>query len=189
VVGLSVTPVPATITNATLRNVNIGLEASGLALQMSGGQITNALDAINVDGLNQSVGSWSLTNVSLSGNRRTGIRMRGLGAAARQTLTMRNSNANSNQGSGLLLLNVVTADLGTATSPGNNFLLGNGFSAIDVQGVAGESTVTAVGNTWQPSTQGSDASGHYPVTETIHGPIGLDLHTNFSLCDGCSLVR
>lgn len=51
-------------------------------------------------------------------------------------------------------------DLGTAASPGNNTILGT-LIGVSNSGQAGDAGVTAVGNTWNPSAQGADPSGHY----------------------------
>jgi hypothetical protein len=51
-------------------------------------------------------------------------------------------------------------DLGTVSDPGQNELTGNTGTSIRVQTAAGV-LVHAVGNTWEPSVQGADASGQY----------------------------
>jgi hypothetical protein len=66
------------------------------------------------------------------------------------------------------LITASQLDLGTAASPGNNTIL---CSSVGVAnwGQTGNASVTAVGNTWTPSVQGADASGHY-ASQLIAGP-------------------
>lgn len=53
-------------------------------------------------------------------------------------------------------------DFGTLLNPGNNVFSSTGAQTTNfVSGAAAAVTVQAVGNTWAPSVQGSDASGHY----------------------------
>lgn len=52
-------------------------------------------------------------------------------------------------------------DLGTAGSHGDNTLLGSAAGVGLSISVATSSVVTAVGNTWHPTVQGADGSGHY----------------------------
>jgi len=58
-------------------------------------------------------------------------------------------------------------DLGTVTSPGNNTILGGATVTgvgLLIDWITAGTTIQAVGNTWHPSTQGADASGHYAAT-------------------------
>lgn len=56
-------------------------------------------------------------------------------------------------------------DLGTVSSPGNNTFTAS-IQVLDLYGGG----VTAMGNTWLPNTQGSDALGRY-TTQTLTGPV------------------
>jgi len=189
-IGLSVSgPTPATFTSTSLHNLATGVESLGMALQISGGTFTANFIGIDIDGLNDGVGTASLSRVTLDRNNGVGVKVRGLRSTARQTLTLRDCSVSRTNGSGVLITDFVTADLGTPASPGGNTITGNLLPGVNIVGAAGRSEVTAVGNTWRPNTQGSDATGHYPVTETIPGPIPVDVGTNFAIADGCSLMR
>jgi hypothetical protein len=63
-------------------------------------------------------------------------------------------------------------NLGTAASPGNNTFLGTAAGLGVSLSTATTSVVSAVGNTWRPSVQGADASGHYAST-FIDGTAGV----------------
>jgi hypothetical protein len=65
-------------------------------------------------------------------------------------------------------------DLGTAASHGNNTILRTGTggdAAINDWGGDTDLGVSAVGNTWTPSEQGADASGHFTAGTHLDGPI------------------
>jgi hypothetical protein len=83
-----------------------------------------------------------------------------------------------------------TADLGTADSPGNNVFQNNGVSIavesnIGVNGIS----VQAVGNIWNPSVQNADENGKYATVATITGPVAAPANGNYSVNDGCKLLR
>ncbi|MFO0722554.1 MAG: Ig-like domain-containing protein [Myxococcota bacterium] len=84
--------------------------------------------------------------------------------------------------SGLTLLGDGTSsfDLGTGADPGGNIITGNATSASTsgiVVSTGASVVVRAVGNRFQPSTQGSDASGGYALGSGPCGASACDLTT------------
>jgi hypothetical protein len=81
-----------------------------------------------------------------------------------------------------------TFDLGTALAPGGNTIRGNEYGLYvytDGGALRAPWVIQAVGNTWDPSVQGSDADGHMLRGSIISGPYTA-LGTNFFV--GCDLV-
>ena len=64
-------------------------------------------------------------------------------------------------------------DMGTSFDAGENTLLANAQTSLDIA-VASSVVVQAVGNTWLPGNQGTDASGHFPLGTTAAGPFGVN---------------
>jgi hypothetical protein len=64
---------------------------------------------------------------------------------------------------------VASIDLGTASNPGSNQIFDNGQGVYENLFVKGNTTLTAVGNTWNGNVQGADAQGHYAASR-IDGP-------------------
>jgi hypothetical protein len=60
-------------------------------------------------------------------------------------------------------------------------ITGNVIAGLSVIGAAGQSQVTAVGDTWRARVQGSDGSGHdgYDIAASL----------NFGVAGGCSVAR
>lgn len=75
---------------------------------------------------------------------------------------LRGSNVSNNSDTGLALFIGAVADLGTQASPGLNTFTGNTNADVKANLTAGRA-FTAVGNTWNASVQGADASGRYSV--------------------------
>ena len=128
----------------------------------------------------------TVQNSSLTGNAI------GLETVGRSTLTLRGSSVQNNTTDGLKLTGNASAsfDLGTNASPGNNTIQGNtlGLRLNVPSGVI----VNAIGNTWKPDEQQSNAQGKYVPTPpetffefTAPAPIG----TNFSLQQAGSILR
>ncbi len=87
------------------------------------------------------------------------------------SITMRRTQivASENSGIWLAVHADTVVDLGTMASPGENTISGNHLSGTEQQanltyyGVA-PVVISAIGNTWDPKTQGTDASGRCSVT-------------------------
>jgi hypothetical protein len=71
----------------------------------------------------------------------------------------------------------VGLDLGSPSDPGNNVFSGNSVQALSVTGTLAR-TITASGNTWDPSVQGADTNGHMTSGSKITGPYSV-AGTNF----------
>jgi hypothetical protein len=175
--------VQATITRTDMRHLTVGVQASGMALQLSGGTIES--NGVGIDGGGE--GTWSLARASFFSNG-TAIAMHGFTTTAQPTLTMRDSGVQLSS-TGISIADFATADLGTAASPGNNVISFNDLPGLSFTCTAHQPPVTAVGNTWRANVQGSDAGGHYPVTDTISGPITFTNSTNFAISAGCGVIR
>jgi len=168
---------PVTLTNTTIRNLTgDGLGGRAVNLTMTGGALMNSQDGLQASG-----GTWSFTNVMITGNRGLGIYIQGTAANAIATLTMRGSTLSQNA-LGVDVFDFAVADFGTVASPGGNNFSGN------TDGNFGAQLINAVGNTWRPNVQGADAQGHYTVA-TIPGPVAFASGNNFVLGSGWSLQR
>jgi hypothetical protein len=124
-------------------------------------------------------GSIAITDSNLS----TGRSDIGVGIIA-PTLKLRDSVVeNSHTG---ILITGTGADLGTASDPGNNTFRGSalpGVTGVTVPTNVVNSTISAVGNTWNPNVQGADSSGRYPrpVVVTGQSPLVLAKGLNFNV--------
>jgi hypothetical protein len=187
-VGISfyeaVTPTLAAVTNTILRNMALdGVAGRTVAFTMTGGELSN-----NQVGITAVEGTWTLNNVVLNQNRNTGIYVQGGGTASPTTLTMRGCTL-ANSSTGVYLVNFAAADLGTVANPGNNAFLANTTLGLHIDLFNGPTLINAVGNTWRPGVQGSDAAGRYPVVAAILGPIDPGYGGNFRISAGSTLQR
>jgi hypothetical protein len=75
----------------------------------------------------------------------------------------------------------VPPDLGTSLSAGNNTIRATGvpLTSVGLRVKTGV-LVSAAGNTWRASTQGSDTSGHY-ATKLINGPVAGGAGDNYDI--------
>jgi len=76
---------------------------------------------------------------------------------------------------------VGTVDLGSATDPGENTILG-GPGAVGLAIVRAGTTMLAAGNVWHPDVQGTDAVGHYRAALAI-GLLPFEPGNNYSSTD------
>ena len=70
---------------------------------------------------------------------------------------------------GISLGHDAEVDLGTAASPGHNTIQGHRLG-LYIPDTGSARTLQAVGNTWQPLSQGADAEGHYGA-QLLRGPV------------------
>ncbi len=179
------TPTTATLTGTTLRNMaNSGLAGRTVTFTMAGGELSSN----GYGGLTASGGTWTFNNVTLKQNGSVGIYSQGGEATAPGTLTMRGCTI-TNNATGVYLYSYAVADLGTVANPGNNTFLANTNLGLEVDGCNAGPLITAVGNTWRPNVQGSDAAGKYPVVAGVPGPIEPGFGGNFAIAMGCTLQR
>jgi hypothetical protein len=111
----------------------------------------------------------TINNTSFVANR-TGIQA--------ANFKLRNSRFQVNQFG--LFLRGNGADIGTASSPGNNDFRDNGTGFVFNNQVLG-AVVNASGNTWNPNVQGADSQGHYISGLEIGGTNPNAQGTNFKL--------
>jgi hypothetical protein len=134
-------------TAATYDAVNGGSFASGAAVRLPHGSIT-------------------ITGGEISGNADSAVMLRD--AASANAISIHGVTLKQNLGSTVSLTGTSgsTLDLGTASTAG-----GNTFSGIPAGGTALSLSApiagTAIGNTWMPSVQGADGTGHYTTSTTI----------------------
>jgi hypothetical protein len=179
------TPTTATLTGTTLRNMaSSGLVGDTVTFTMTGGELSSN----GYGGLSAIGGTWTLNNVTLKQNGVTGIYIQGGGATSPGTLAMRGCTI-TNNARGVLLYSYAVADLGTVANPGNNTFLANTNLGLDVDYCNAGPLITAVGNTWRPNVQGSDAAGKYPVVASVPGPVEPGFGGNFAIETGCTLRR
>ena len=186
--GIGITPksptFQAVLTNTHIRNMRDGALAGGFggasaSFQMIGGELSNT----NSTAVQIGPGVWTFTGVTFKQNKDVGIYLQD------GTLVMRSCTVIGN-GLGIDVFVDSTADLGTADSPGNNVFQNNGVSIavesnIGVNGIS----VQAVGNIWNPSVQNADENGKYATVATITGPVAAPANGNYSVNDGCKLLR
>lgn len=144
------------------------LSISGGALSGQSGSAIRALNALNL--------SVSGTSITQNGK---GIEMRDPNASLMLTgatvafdligiiapkATIRSSTMSHNING--LIVSGPSADLGTLASPGKNTLQQNSLTSIGFSSL-GSSAVSAVGNTWNPKVQGTDANGFYTKHFTV----------------------
>jgi hypothetical protein len=187
--GTGVSDVGVTLRNGTTLAGN----GRALSLSFSGG----ALQELRVDGASF---TGNTNGMRVSGTAATTVDLHQLaytgnspGAAAGTldnqisvgSLKVRASQISGNGGAGLVLGSpsgaVAAVDLGTPADPGGNDLSGNG--GTNLYTLTG-GTVNVAGDTWDPSTQGSDAAGHY-AAQTVNGP---QSGKNYSASAGSALV-
>jgi len=171
-----------TIQNSTLRNQYIGILSAG-KLQMIDTMITGTVSPVFLSG-----GTLSFTGVTMTGNA-TAIDLSGFSADAPLSLTMRRSTISGNNGDGIKLSGNVILDLGTATDPGANVIMGNTKVGLHVIDGPGQPQITAIGNTWNANVQDADDRGGYIEIATLTGPLATSPGNNFALVAGASLQR
>jgi len=171
----------ATISNTIVRNMKItalgGFPSSPGSFHMIGGELSNT----NGDAIQLGVGTWTFTGVTIRQNKGIALYVQD------GRLVMRDCTVTDN-GLGINLFMNATADLGTATSNGNNVIQGNGSVGVSLDCFAA-TTVDAIGNTWNANVQGTNGAGKYVTTATIPGPVATASGNNFSIFDGCNLSR
>jgi hypothetical protein len=179
------TPTTATATGTTLRNMaNNALRGRTVTFTMTGGELSSNARA----GLETGGGTWAFNNVTLKQNRTMGIYIQGGGSTSPGTLAMRGCTI-TNNATGVYLFDHAVADFGTIGDPGNNTFLENTKLGIHIDGNSGARLITAVGNTWRPNVQGSDAAGKYPVVASVPGPVESGTGGNFAIKAGWTLQR
>jgi hypothetical protein len=93
---------------------------------------------------------------------------------------------------GFVLCSGPCADLGTVEDPGNNNFAGNTTTGVFLSNDhdANQFTaVIAVGNTWNPSTQGSNSSGQYTARLKVLGSDPLAKGKNFIMARTGSIIE
>jgi hypothetical protein len=131
-------------------------------------------------------GNVSLNNISVTNSDWSGILLRPPTSSGRPlTFNMRNSTVYASKTYGIEYDSdpskpVGSIDLGTASNPGGNTLLNNVFRNLQVKG---NTTLIAVGNTWNANIQGADAQGRY-ATARVDGPKSGN---NYYIASGVSI--
>lgn len=169
-----------TLTNTTIADyAGTAISGNARVFRMTGGELRNSgFGAATLIG-----GSYTFTNVRITGNKTGGIYLQN-GGNGPGTITMRGCTVTGNGGAGVSLF-FATGDFGTGASPGNNTFRDNQGIGLESQGVAGfppppPRAISAVGNTWRPNTQGSDANGKYS-SQVITGIVRTVEGNNFAL--------
>src|SRR5262249_34377414 len=105
--------------------------------------------------------SLTMTGGEVSGNGQEGIVLSYI--ATVKSIKLRGVSVTSNGRDGISILGdgASSVDLGKIGSPGNNTSRSNGATYASLHLWLSAVIAYAVGNTWTPNTQGSDAAGHY----------------------------
>jgi hypothetical protein len=160
----------------TLRNgAVIDGSASDAILLVDGTVTLNGATISNNKGagvnLYNAAASLSATNSVIQGNV-TGVR----GYNDSPKITLRGTQVVGSTDDGIYLFanDGTSVDLGTAASPGGNTFSGNntsngGFANLNVLSTPTTTplVIDAIGNTWDPSIQGADTTGHFPAGTTF----------------------
>jgi hypothetical protein len=171
-----------TLTDTDIIHGAVGLRGAAVAATVTGGEIMLMTDA----GIDATGGTWNLDGVRVDHNPGIGIRVRGSGPASRASLTLRNALIYEQTGDGIYLSDYASADLGTVASPGRNQVSANAIG-LDIDGIAGGEMVTAVGNIWNLSVQGTHGDGTYHTSAILSGPVAPVAGNNFAIRDGWML--
>lgn len=156
---------------------------------IAGGTGSLTLDHASVSGCRVCVDAGSAAGPIAIANSflRAGSTRDSVGIIA-PSLKMRNTLVSDNS-TGILVTGA-GADLGTASDPGNNTIrLGGGFpgvTGVTVPTNVVNSTISAVGNTWNPNVQGADATGRYPTPIVVTGQSPLARGLNFNVAPALS---
>ncbi len=139
-------------------------------------------------GIEASSGAWDLKSVTIKQNAVSGIYLQGASSGLKGRLTLRGSTVTQNGTDGIYLFDNAVADLGTGASPGGNTLAGNTSGvALNIAGFSGATGISAVGNTWRPSTQSANAMGRYVGGISTSGPVLRAAGNNYAITAGWSL--
>ncbi len=126
-------------------------------------------------GIRVTEGTATIADVTVAGALNNGIEIESTTAAA----SLRGSTVTNNTHDGVHCTG--SCDLGTAADPGNNTLTGNGTDGFDLSS-APAGMYAAIGNTWRPTTQGSDNNGNYSANTTIPSPgVSCSTSCNYAL--------
>jgi uncharacterized protein DUF1565 len=187
--GIGITPkspnFQAVLTNTSIRNMKDGAIGGGFGgvsapFHMFGGDISNTNAGATAVSIGPGV--WTFTGVTFSQNKGLGFYLQD-GSLVMRGCTMTGSG-------GIDVFVDSTADLGTIDSPGNNVFQNNGVSVVVESNIGvGGIAVQAVGNIWNPKVQNADDNGKYATVETISGPLTAPPNGNYSVNDGCKLLR
>jgi hypothetical protein len=164
------------------------IKNNGSAIRSSGGDINvkNAGFSGNYSAIIAEGGNVFLNNLSVTSSDWTGILLIPPPSSGRPlTFRMRNSSIYSSKTYGIQYDSdptrpVGSIDLGTASDPGGNTLQNNIFRNLNVKG---NTTLTAVGNTWNANIQGADGQGRYAAAR-VDGPQSGD---NYYIDSGVSI--
>lgn len=181
-------PTTATLSDTTLRNMGQralnGAAGTTVMFTMTGGELSSN----GGGGLQAIGGTWLFDNVAFTQNGVSAIYLQGAGATSPSVLAMHGCTI-TNNATGVYLFVSSVADLGTVANPGNNTFLANTKVGLDLAVCNASPLLTAVGNTWRPNVQGSDAAGKYPVVANVPGPVDPGSGGNFAIATGCTLQR
>jgi hypothetical protein len=151
----------------------------GIRIQTSGTQkilVTGSRFQQNAVGLD--AGSSNGVDLIITGST---VSNNGIGIHA-PFFKLRKSVVTSN-GTGIAVA-TFSADLGQVGDPGNNLIAANSTTGVtwDASMIsAGVGGIFAAGNTWNPSTQLSDANGHYPQSPLLNNDSPSARGKNFVL--------
>jgi hypothetical protein len=173
-----------------LEGSGIGGYATGIKVSGKGNLIVDKADFRNHVGIDATFaqGNVTITNSKFTtGSTFEPSPGTGTIGIIASRLKLRNSEVSSTA-TGIVITGT-GVDLGTINDPGNNTLANNGTTSVAFSSNgAANSIVNAQGNTWNPNTQGADASGHYTqhVLVTRQSPIAFGKNFKLSTLSGAS---
>lgn len=171
----STAPLRASLTNLTVHDAGTSAVRGGNAtVEIKSSALSRSPVGVLTFG-----GTWQLTGVLIVDNTVEGVAVSPGTANQPVSLTMRGCTVRGSN-FGVAISDFSTTDLGTTASPGNNVFQDNARAGIAVLGQSGATQVDAVGNTWQPKRQGSDAAGHFEPM-IVFGPIDSFFGNNFQI--------
>jgi Protein of unknown function (DUF1565) len=156
-----------------------GISGYDRGLQVTGGTGSLTLDNAALSNCNVCVDARAATGpITIANSSLTAGFEDSVGLIA-PSFKMRNSLVSSNFTG--VVVDGPGADLGTASDAGNNTIRNNVITGVKIDDTVASSLVLARGNTWEPNSQGADASGHYPQPLLVDGLNPLASGLNFDV--------
>ena len=168
--------VQLSLANSTFSAMNTSIEMYGGFLQDSGSTFNGnaGISCLEACGLTLTSTTFMNGTAPIAVASQSQLKLR--------STSIRNFIAN-NTAKAILILGSGIYDFGTAQDPGNNTFVGNATELSAAAFPAADGAINAVGNIWDPSTEGANSSGLYSA-QLITGPVS---GKNYILSQGAEL--
>lgn len=161
--------------------------APAAAIVLNAGHITNGTtDGLQID-MAQTLTTSSAS--SINGNLGNGIKV----ATTAGVISIFGTQIMNNSGNGISgnVSTTAAIDLGDATPGGNTIQnnLASGLNLTAANAAATNYSISAIGNTWNASTQTADATGKFPAATTLTATAGAPIPATVIVKPNVSLVE